>query len=180
MGTNLASISYGKGSYGNPLVLWWGERTNLSIGKYCSIANNVEIFLGGNHRIDWITTYPFPALKRWSELQNKSDYRISKGDVNIENDVWIGRGCAILSGVKIGNGAVIGCNAVVTQDVPAYSIAAGNPAKVISMRFPEEYVKAIESIAWWNWPSDKIRNNVDLLLSGKLEEFYASQSKVNP
>lgn len=106
---------YGYGSYGLPIVHDWLEGSSLKIGKFCSIAEDVNIFLGGNHRSDWISTFPFPAFeKQYSGIEG---YAVSRGDVVIGNDVWLCTGAKILSGVTIGNGAVIGAYAVVTPCV---------------------------------------------------------------
>jgi len=156
----------GEYTYGNPTILDWDEGAKLKIGKFCSIAENVTIFLGGEHRTDWITTYPFSALnKDWPEAQRINGHPKTKGDVIIGNDVWIGRGVVILSGVKIGNGAVIGTQSVVTRDVPAYTIVAGNPAKIIRQRFDQEDINKLEKLKWWNWSKEKILNNLKWLCS---------------
>lgn len=159
----------GRGTYGKPLVHSWGEPSTLKIGKFCSISGNVHILLGGNHRTDWITTYPFPVF--WDNAKHTTDQSISKGDVSIGNDVWIGMGAMILSGVTIGNGAVIGASAVVSKDVPSYSIVAGNPAVVVKKRFPDEDISALEKIQWWDWDDSKIKAAMHLLLNNKVKEL---------
>jgi len=165
-------VSVGQYTYGAPLVRWWGEDANLSIGRFCSIADDVEIFLGGNHRTDWVSTYPFPVMREWSEAGKLKGHPASKGDVLIGNDVWLGSGCVILSGITVGHGAVVGCRSVVTQDVPDYAIVAGNPAVVMRMRFaPDAITKLVES-AWWDWPPERVRNSVPLLSSTDLEGFF--------
>ncbi|HEX5127349.1 MAG TPA: CatB-related O-acetyltransferase, partial [Rhodocyclaceae bacterium] len=122
--------SIGRGTYGDDLLVRnWNEGTTLRIGNYCSIAAGVKIYLGGEHRTDWVTTYPFSAL--WPEAAHIEGHPRSKGDVTIGNDVWIGTEAMILSGVTIGDGAVIGARAVVSRDVPPYAIVAGNPASVV-------------------------------------------------
>jgi len=159
----------GRGKYGKPLVHSWGEPSTLKIGKFCSISGNVHILLGGNHRTDWITTYPFPVF--WDNAKHTTDQSISKGDVSIGNDVWIGMGAMILSGVTIGNGAVIGASAVVSKDVPSYSIVAGNPAVVVKKRFPEEDISILEKIQWWDWDDPKIKASMHLLLDSQIEKL---------
>ena len=110
----------GEFSYGRPKVRFAEAGAVLTIGRYCSIADQVEILLGGNHRVDWVTTYPFSAQRAlWKKAPKTADYHASRGDVTIGNDVWIGSGAMILSGVTVGDGAVIAARAVVTKDVPA-------------------------------------------------------------
>jgi len=164
-------INIGNYTYGTPRVRWWGENANLSIGKYCSIAEGVEVFLGGNHRTDWVSTYPFPIFKQWPEAKHIHGHPGTKGDVTIGNDVWLGAGCVILSGVTIGHGAVIGCRSVVGRDVPAYAIVAGNPATVMRMRFDGARIDKLLESAWWDWPRPKVGRNIDLLLSTDIDAF---------
>jgi acetyltransferase-like isoleucine patch superfamily enzyme len=162
----------GEYTYGSPNVKHWGENAKLIIGRFSSIAGNVTIFLGGNHRTDWVTTYPFNVLNK--NFENAIDIKghpMTKGDVVIGNDVWIGFGATILSGIKIGNGAVIATQAVVTKDVPPYSIVAGNPATIVKKRFNEKTIAQLEQIAWWNWSTEKINQEVKNLCSNKIEEF---------
>lgn len=159
-----ARISYGLHSYGTPTVRWWGEDAGLVIGKYCSIARGVTIFLGGNHRTDWITTYPFNVFRHWRGDSKREGHPWTRGDVVVGNDVWLGDGCTILSGVRIGDGAVVAARAVVARDVPAYAIVAGNPGRVIKYRFPPDQVEALQAVQWWDWPEEKIRANLDVLL----------------
>jgi acetyltransferase-like isoleucine patch superfamily enzyme len=154
-------------TYGVPLVDDWHDGSQLYIGKYVSIASGVHVILGGNHRLDWITTYPFHD---WGLA--KPDHRITKGDVVIGNDVWICQGATILSGVTIGHGAVIAAEAVVTKDVPPYALVAGNPARVKKYRFSEEQIKKLLELKWWDWPEEKVRQNVKLLCSPDIEELF--------
>lgn len=154
-----------------------GRDARLEIGKFCSIAEGVKIFLGGNHRVDWITTYPFPALLHyWPEASGITGHPSTRGDVIIGNDVWIGTDAIILSGVKIGDGAVIGAGAVVTQDVNPYSIVIGNPAREIRRRFSDAMVDKLLEIRWWDWPPAKIRENLDFLCSTRA----SSTDTLNP
>lgn len=158
-------IAVGRYSYGIPAVRWWGEHSGLNIGKFCSIAKNVTIFLGGNHRVDWITTYPFSIQPRWRRFTGRVEHPTSRGDVIIGNDVWLGSGCTILSGVSIGDGAVVAANATVTRDVPPYAIAAGNPARVVRFRFEEQQVARLLELRWWDWDEPAIIAKLDVLLS---------------
>ena len=155
----------GEYTYGNPIVFFEDE-ANLTIGKFCSIAfDSVQIYLGGNHHTEWITTYPFNKIPDFPEINNVTDYPTTKGDVVIGNDVWIGRNVIILSGVHIGDGAVIGAGAVVANDIPPYSIVVGNPARVIKKRFSDEIIDKLIKLAWWNWPIEKIQTEIPKLMS---------------
>lgn len=159
-------VQVGEGTYGDPIVHWWNQSSKVVIGKYCSIADGVVFILGGEHRTEWKSTYPFYAFpKKWKNPELKLISPATKGDINIENDVWIGYGAIVLSGVRIGNGAVIGAGSVVTKDVAPYSVTAGNPAKHIRWRFPESTIKLLLEEQWWNWPRYKIVENVKTLVS---------------
>jgi acetyltransferase-like isoleucine patch superfamily enzyme len=165
----------GRGTYGEPKVNHWGENATLRVGSFCSIANGVTIFLGGNHRVDWITTYPFSTL--WDSAKGISGHPHTKGDVVIGNDVWIGANATILSGITIGNGAVIGACALVTKSVAPYTIVAGNPAKVIRKRFSEEEILLLEKLAWWDWPEEKLNKSMQILLSGDIQSLVVFDEK---
>jgi acetyltransferase-like isoleucine patch superfamily enzyme len=154
----------GRGTYGEPSILHWGENATLKVGAFCSIADGVTIFLGGNHRSDWITTYPFSVFRESAKAI--VGHPATKGDVVIGNDVWIGANATVMSGVRVNNGAVIGACSVVTRDVPSYAIVAGNPAKVIRSRFSEADIESLEQLAWWNWSDSKIDAGMPHLLKG--------------
>lgn len=165
--------SFGEYSYAfNIDVRIWGEGTHYSVGKFCSISDNLTIFLGGNHRVDWISTYPFPAkLHNFPEAQGIQGCVATKGNVIIGNDVWIGSHVTILSGVTIGDGAVIGAYSVVAKNVPPYAIAVGNPARIVRYRFDEKTITQLLKLEWWNWPIEKIRKNVQLLCSSSIQQL---------
>nr|WP_215730899.1 CatB-related O-acetyltransferase [Pseudomonas lalucatii] len=165
----------GVGSYGLPIVHDWQEGATLRIGSYCSIAEQVEIFLGGHHRADWVSTYPFPAMI--PEVADVPGYAVSRGDVVIGSDVWLCTHAIILSGVTVGHGAVVAAGAVVSRDVAPYSVVAGNPARHVRWRFPEESRAALLESAWWEWPEAEVRSVARLLCSDRLSEFleYARQ-----
>lgn len=162
----------GRGSYGDLEVVSFGERTSLTIGRYCSFAHGAKVMLGGEHRSDWVTTYPFSAVdQRFAGIEGHPK---SKGDVRIGNDVWVAREALILSGVTIGDGAVIGARAVVSRDVAPYTIVAGNPAVEIRPRFPAEIVERLKRIAWWDWSEDRVERAMPQLLSTDIDAFLAA------
>lgn len=171
----LANKGYEVGdyTYGHPTVYDWNEGTTLKIGRFTSIAEGVTIMLGGNHRTEWVTTYPFPAINdKWPEAQGIGGHPVSKGDVVIGNDVWLGYGATILSGVKIGDGAVIAAKALITKDVPPYSIAGGCPAKVIKYRFSPTTIERLLSLKWWDWKEKRIKKYIKILCSNNIEEIF--------
>ncbi|MBM6596109.1 CatB-related O-acetyltransferase [Microvirga pudoricolor] len=159
-------------SYGRPKVRFPEAGRMLTIGRYCSIADKVEILLGGNHRTDWVTTYPFSALRGlWPTAPETQDYHTSRGDVTIGSDVWLGSGAIILSGVTIGHGAVVAAGALVTKDVPPYAIVGGNPARVIRHRFDDATVAALLETAWWDLSPEQVAGLIPLLQSGRTGEL---------
>jgi chloramphenicol O-acetyltransferase type B len=149
-----------------------GERARVHIGAFCSIAVGVEFVVGGNHRPDWVSTYPFKVL--WGMPGAWEDgHPRPESDIEVGNDVWIGAQALILPGVKIGDGAVIGARAVVTKDVRPYAIAAGVPAREVRRRFEDEQVDALIELRWWDWPEEKLREHVDLLCSPQVDALRA-------
>ena len=142
-----------------------GDR--LVIGKFCAIAKGATFIMNGaNHAMDGVSTYPFSIFGSGWEEGADSHGDESRGDTKVGNDVWIGTGAVIKPGVNIGNGAIIGACSVVASDVPAYSIVAGNPARVVRSRFDEATIVRLEKIAWWDWPVEKISRNL-LAIRGK-------------
>jgi acetyltransferase-like isoleucine patch superfamily enzyme len=165
-------FSIGRHSYGRPHVRFADSGAKLSIGRYCSIADRVEIFLGGNHRSEWVTTYPFDNLPGlWPGRAGAEASHISRGDVVVGNDVWIGSGAVILSGVTVGDGAIIGAHAVVARDVPPYAIVAGNPAQVLRTRFDDATVARLLEAAWWRLPRYGVERLIPLLQSDRVNEL---------
>lgn len=152
-------IEVGAFTYGRPVVLQWDKKTRLKIGKFCSIAANVQIYLGGEHHTKTLTTYPFDVLLGETETP-------SKGDVEIGNDVWIGNNVQILSGVTIGDGAVIGAGSVVTRNVEPFAVVGGNPARFIKWR---DHRFRYGMLQWWDWPIERIAEAEPILLSGDLD-----------
>ena len=168
----------GRGTFGRPKVLSWRDGTALEIGSFCSIADTAVIMLGGEHRTDWVTTYPFSHF--YPEARRFKGHPHTKGDVVIGHDVWIGYEALILSGVHVGDGAVVAARSVVTRSVEPYSIVAGNPARHVKFRFDERAVKALEAIAWWDWPTAKIEEAWPLLLADDIEAFIAAYGAPEP
>lgn len=166
-----AGYTIGRYTYGRPKIYSWDQKTHLTIGSFCSIADEVAIILGGEHHTDWVTTYPFSTI--FPEGKNFPGHPSTKGDISIGNDVWLGRGAVILSGVVIGDGAVIGAGCVVSKSVPPYTIVGGNPQIVIRQRFAPEQVEALLKIAWWAWPINQILKALPLLLNDQIDEFIA-------
>lgn len=164
-------FSYGEFSYGVPRVEDWRQGTTLSIGRYCSISAGVAILLGGNHRMDWMTTFPLPDRDR--RLRHIDGCQATNGDVVIGNDVWLCSDAKILSGVTVGHGAVVAANALVTKDVPPYAIVGGQPAKVIGWRFPEAVREALLASEWWSWPHEEVISIGHLLCQDEPEKFLA-------
>jgi acetyltransferase-like isoleucine patch superfamily enzyme len=160
----------GDHSYGAPKIRWWGEEARLTIGRFCSFADHVEIFLGGNHHADWVTTYPFPSFPaRWPKVPRLNPVAPSRGDVNIGSDVWIGAGAAILAGVNIGHGAIIGARTVVTTDAPPYSVTVGNPGRVVRLRFSAMQIAGLLQTAWWDLDDGAISELSSLLMSTEVD-----------
>jgi len=171
----------GKYTYGKPNVHCTDKDVKLIIGNFCSIALNVNIFLGGNHRTDWVTTYPFGHIYH-SPFNNFKGvgHPSSKGDVIIGNDVWIAINVTIMSGVTIGDGAVIANNSHVVKDVEPYSMVGGNPAKIIRYRFTPEQIEKLLEIKWWFWDDAKINEFSPLLCNNDIDEFIQQASINNP
>lgn len=164
----------GPGSYGPLVIKSWGEGAKLIIGNYCSFAEGAKVLLGGEHRSDWITTYPFNIL--WEEGKNITGHPLSKGNVTIGHDVWVGTDAIILSGVTIGTGAIVGARAVVTKNVPPFGIVVGNPARMIRKRFDDETIEKLLQVAWWNWSREKIAQMLPLLQNNRIDEFFTATS----
>ena len=149
-----------------------GDR--LVMGKFCSIACGARfLFNSANHTLQSLATYPFPIFfEKWGlERQQVAKAWDNKGDIVIGNDVWIGYEAVILAGVTVGDGAVIGARAVVTKDVPPYTIVGGVPAKPIRKRFSEDLIAALLELRWWDWPEERLKANLDAIQSGRLDQI---------
>ena len=151
------------------------NQDKLIIGKFCSIACGAKfLFNSANHNLSSLSTYPFPIFfEEWDlDAKDVTDAWDNKGDIVIGNDVWIGYEAVILAGVTIGDGAVIGTRAVVTKDVPPYTIVGGVPAKPIRKRFPEGTIELLLKLKWWDWTEERIRQHLSEIQSGNVEHFH--------
>lgn len=164
-----SSYEIGDGTYGSPEVAFYDAGAKLRIGKFCAIAPKVTILLGGEHHHDWVSNYPFNL--QYEEAKALPGYPFTKGDVTIGNDVWLGYGALVLSGITIGDGAVIAARSVVTKDVPPFAIVGGVPAKLIRYRFSHSVIQELLKIAWWDWPKSKVLESAPLLQSSNVDEF---------
>jgi acetyltransferase-like isoleucine patch superfamily enzyme len=172
-------MKVGKYTYGenNITTFWEGDpphSASLNIGSFCSIADRVVIFCGGNHRSDWITTFPFGhAYQNVFNKFNGEGHPRTNGDVNIGNDVWIGSNVTIMSGVTIGDGSILSANSHVVKDVEPYSIVGGNPAKLIKKRFDDKTIERLLEIKWWELDDQTINQISPILCSGDIEKLFS-------
>ena len=171
---NLAII--GKWSYGNPKIYRWDWKSKIYIGNFCSLGPEIKIIIGGNHRTDWVSTSQLPAdtfnfEDTFLNAQKIKNYNYSKGDLHIENDVWIGAFSIIFSGIRLGNGSVVAAGSVVTKDVDPYTIVGGNPARFIKKRFTSKQINFLKSSKWWDLEDKKIDLLSKYLLDEKVDLF---------
>ncbi|HTA36943.1 MAG TPA: CatB-related O-acetyltransferase [Solirubrobacteraceae bacterium] len=172
-----ARLTIGRSSYGDPRVATFpGDSASVRIGAFCSIGPDVVLMDGGDHRTDWVSTFPFRAALGLPGAYQDGHPR-SRGDIEIGNDVWIGRGARVRSGVRVADGAVIGAYALVTHDVRPYAIVAGVPAREIRRRFSDEQIEALLAIAWWNWPTEQVLRSVPQLCSDEIDAFIAEHRR---
>ena len=140
----------------------------LTIGRFCQIANGVRfITASANHRHDGISSYPFAIFDRTEGARPSLPDRFA--DTEIGNDVWIGDGAIILPGARIGSGVIVGAGAVVAGTVPDYAVVAGNPARVVRMRFDEARISRLMRIAWWDWPIGRILAHETEICGGNVD-----------
>ncbi len=167
-------IGHGTHASGTPLLRLHHPNNQIIIGKFCSFAYDVTVFSGGNHPMNFVTTY---ALKLYFDIDEYSDWTDDCGDgsetTHIGNDVWIGHGACILSGANIGDGAVVGAHAVVRGTVPPYAIVFGNPSQVMRYRFDQETIAKLLAVKWWDWPENKIKEFARDIASPNVSEFLA-------
>lgn len=150
------------------------NRDRLIIGRFCSIACGAKfLFTSANHAMRSLSTYPFPIFfEEWGlDRTRVADAWDNKGDIVVGSDVWIGYEAVVLSGVTIGDGAIIGARAVVTRDVPPYAIVGGVPARLIRKRFDDKTIETLLRLKWWNWPSEKIARHIAAIQNGRLDDL---------
>ena len=162
---SLDNIKVGNFTYGDIKPFIFNHDYTLRIGSLCSIAPDVSFVLSGDHHINHLATFPF-----YSKVIDGRNEATSKGDIEVADDVWIGVSAIILSGVKIGQGAIIGAGAVVTKDVPPYAIVGGNPAKVIKYRFSQKIIKKLLTLDFSKFNAELIKNNLDNLYKEVTED----------
>ena len=164
-------LTMGRYSYGRPRVRWYeGDTGRVSIGSFCSLADDIVMTIGGNHPVDWASMYPF-RIKLGLPGAYIDGHPTASQDIVIGNDVWIGREARILAGVHIGHGAVIGAYTVVSKDVRPYAIVVGNPAREVRRRFTDAQVEAMLAIAWWDWSEAKILERIAYLNQPDIDAF---------
>lgn len=164
-------LKIGRHSYGEPVVVAARDSTvRVTIGNFCSIADGVTFLCSGDHRPDWVTTFPF-RLRLGLPGAGADGHPRHKGDIVVGHDVWIGRDVMILEGVHIGHGAVVAARSLVTRDVAPYSIVAGTPARELRPRFPPGIVADLLAVEWWHWDDRTILERIPELCSTEVEAF---------
>ena len=154
---DIRDVTIGKKTYGTIRIFNDVKNAHLYIGSFCSIGDNVVFLLGIDHPTNFISTFPFRV-----KIEKKDEMEaISKGNIVVDDDVWIGYGATILSGVHIGQGAIVGANALVTKDIPPYAIAGGTPAKLIKYRFEERIINELLKVDFDSLTDDMIIDNID-------------------
>lgn len=160
--------SWGEKTYGRPEIICYDGISKLSVGKYTSIASNVSILLGANHKRGLLTTYPRSLMNKNISQEETNE----RGDVTIGSDVWVGHGVTIIGPAVIGDGAIIGASALVLGDVPPYAVVGGVPAKVIKYRFDEEKIQKLLSVKWWDKNEEEIVALENTLYSSDVESLF--------
>lgn len=166
----VSQYEIGDWTFGIPTVADYGRNAGLKIGKYCSISEDVVIILGGEHNWRNISTLQFDRIFEGVKDEGKSSRRTPR--TLIGSDVWLGRGVKVLSGVHIGDGAVVGAGTVVSRDVSPYEIVAGAPQQSLGYRFNAKERELLQALKWWDWPDDLVERAIPFLLSGDVQRLY--------
>lgn len=164
--------AWGEGSYGLPRINSYDHHSSVSVGGYTSIASNVSFLLGANHKLRYVTSFPLDRINK-----NKTVFDASEqGNIAIGSDVWIGYGATLIGEITIGDGAIVGAEALVVDDVPPYAVVGGVPAKVIKYRFTREQIEKLLAIKWWNWDRKTIENRESDIYSSDIDAFITKYS----
>ena len=158
----------------NVNIISWSDQYHVHLGKYNSIGRDCNFFLHANHRADWVSTSSQlwgPVTPEIAQTHMDMGHPTCKGDINVGNDVWIGAMSTIMSGITIGDGAIVGAGSTVTKDVPPFAIVAGNPGKIVKYRFTEEQIEKLLQISWWDWEENKIKENAMSMWSPNIDDF---------
>ncbi|UBF29746.1 CatB-related O-acetyltransferase [Kovacikia minuta CCNUW1] len=152
-------------------VLYHYGDDRLIIGKFCAIATQVKFIMNGaNHKLDGISTFPFPIFGHgWEKEMAQLIGLPSRGDTVVGNDVWMGYDSLVMPGVRIGDGAIVAARSVVVKDIPPYTIAGGNPAQPLKQRFSEAEIAQLLEIRWWDWDIAKISRNLHLIMAADIQ-----------
>jgi|GEM_PF-617707 len=169
----IGDYSYISGNDGGGIVSGYN---NVTIGKYCSLGTNIEIITASSHHKEFASTFPFYSMSNsfCFDKKKSKQFTIVK-PVTIGNDVWIGSNVTILPGVTVSDGAIVGAGSVVSRDIEPYAIAVGCPAETISFRFEAEIRNKLLKTKWWDWPEEKIKSRIELIMSGNIKEFIENE-----
>jgi acetyltransferase-like isoleucine patch superfamily enzyme len=167
------TLVMGKMSYYAPnVVKYEGDSGRVIIGNFASVAPDADFYVGGLHRTEWVSQYGLRAMLGLPGA-GEDGFTHGRGDIVVGSDTWVTNGCTVMSGVTIGDGAVVGTKAVVAKDVRPYAIVVGNPAREIRRRFSDEQVDALLRIKWWDWPTEKVKQHIELICSPDIDAFVA-------
>ena len=164
----MGTMSY----YAPNVVKYEGDTGRVIIGNFASVAPDADFYVGGLHRTEWVSQYGLRAMLDLPGA-HEDGFTHGRGDIVVGSDTWVTNGCTVMSGVTIGDGAVVGTKAVVAKDVRPYAIVVGNPAREIRRRFSDEQVDALLRIKWWDWPTETVKQHIELICSPHIDAFIA-------
>jgi len=164
----MGNMSY----YAPNVVKYQGDSGRVIIGNFASVAPDADFYVGGLHRTEWVSQYGLRAMLDLPGA-HEDGFTHGRGDIVVGSDTWVTNGCTVMSGVTIGDGAVVGTKAVVARDVRPYAIVVGNPARELRRRFSDEQVDALLRIRWWDWPTEQVKQHVELICSPDIDAFIA-------